>query len=58
MSPSHAPDPQTQRQRIIVQSSIYRMDGQQGPTVDHRELYSVSVINPNGKEYEKVYICV
>ena len=34
------------------------MDGQQGPTVDHRELYSVSVINPNGKEYEKVYICV
>ena len=33
---------------------IYRMDKQQGPTVEHRELYPVR--NHNAKEYEKEYI--
>ena len=40
-----------------MQSSIHRMDKQQGPTVQHRELYSHPVINHNGKEYEE-YIYV
>ena len=29
------------------------MGEQQGPTVQHRELYSVSRDKPHGKEYEK-----
>ena len=33
-------------------SIIYRMD-KQGPTVKHRELYSISMINQNGKEYKE-----
>ena len=35
------------------------MDRQEGPTVQHRELYSLSCDEPNGKEYEKecIYIC-
>ena len=36
-----------------MQTSAYRMDKQQGPTVQHRGLYSISVIRHNGKEYEK-----
>ena len=36
-----------------MQTIIFRMDKQQGPTVLHRELYSIYVINHNGKEYEK-----
>ena len=38
-----------------MQTLTYSM-GKQGPTVEHRELYSVSIINCNGKEYEKEYI--
>ena len=34
------------------------MDKQQGPTVQLRELYSVSCDRYNGKEYEKAYICI
>ena len=34
------------------------MDKQQGPTLEHRELYSVSCDKPNGNEYEKEYICI
>ena len=30
-------------------------DNQQGPTVQHRELYSISVITYDGKESGKVY---
>ena len=43
-----------------LQTIIYRIDKQQGPTVQHRELYSISLINHNGKEYEKeyMYICI
>ena len=32
---------------------ICRMGKQKGPTVKHRELYSIPVINHNGQEYEK-----
>ena len=34
---------------------IYRMDKQQGPTVEHMELYYTQypMINYNGKEYKK-----
>ena len=40
-----------------MQTSIYRMNKQQGPTVLHRELYiQYPVIHHNGKEYEKEYI--
>ena len=42
-----------------MQATVYKIDKQQGPTVQHRELYSLSCEkNYNGKEYEKVYICV
>ena len=37
---------------------IYKMDKQQGPTLQHRELYSISCDNHNGKEYEEVCVCV
>ena len=33
-----------------MQTSIYRMDKQQGPTVQHRELYSKSCDKPSWKE--------
>ena len=33
-----------------IQTSIYMMDKQQGPTVQHREIYSI------GKEYEREYM--
>ena len=29
-----------------MQTSIYRMDKQQGPTVQHKELYSISCYKP------------
>ena len=32
------------------------MDKQQGLTVEHRELYSISCDKPYGKEHEKEYI--
>ena len=32
-----------------MQTSKYRMDKQQGPTVQHRELYSISCDKPYGK---------
>ena len=32
-----------------MQTIIYRMDKQQGPTVQHRELYSVSCDKPQWK---------
>ena len=36
-----------------IHTAIYKVDYQQGPTVQHRELYSVSVITYKGKESEK-----
>ena len=33
------------------------MDKQQGPTVYHRVYIQYSMINHNGKEYEKGYVC-
>ena len=39
-----------------IQTTIYKIDKQQGPTVQHRELHSISCSNLNGKEYEKEYI--
>ena len=42
-----------------MKTIMYRIDKQQGPTRQHRELYSISCIqNHNGKEYEKEYICI
>ena len=35
---------------------IERANKQQGPTIQHRELYSIPVVNQNGNEYEKGYI--
>ena len=40
-----------------MQTIIYRMDKQQGPTVQHRELYSISCDKPYGKEHKK-YVCI
>ena len=37
---------------------INRMYKQQGPSVQHRELYSISCDKPNGKQYEKEYIYI
>ena len=36
-----------------MQTIIDRMDKQQGPTVQHRELYLISCDEPEWKEYEK-----
>ena len=36
-----------------MQTIIYRMDKQQGPTVQHRELYSISCDKTQLKEYKK-----
>ena len=36
-----------------MQAVMYRMDRQKGPTVEHRELYSISYLKHTGKEYEK-----
>ena len=41
-----------------MQTIIYRMDKQQCPTVQHRELYSISYNNHNRKEYEKEYVYI
>ena len=40
-----------------IHPTIYKIDKQQGPTVQQRELYSISC-NNSGKEYEKEYIYV
>ena len=32
---------------------MYRMDEQQGPILEHRELYSISCDKPYGEEYGK-----
>ena len=37
---------------------IHRMDKQQGPTIEHRELYPISCDKPYGKEYEKECTCM
>ena len=42
-------------QVLKMQTIIYRMDKPQGPSAEHRELYSV---NHNGKKYEKEYVYV
>ena len=41
-----------------MQTVIYRIDKQQGPTIQYRELHSIRypMINHNGEEYEKEYI--
>ena len=41
-----------------IQTTIYKTDKQQDPTVQHREHIQYLVINYNGKEYEKQYIYV
>ena len=40
-----------------MQTGIHRMNKQQGPTVEHRGLYSISCDNHKGKEYEKNLRC-
>ena len=42
-----------------MQTIIYRLDKQQGLTLQHRKLYiQYPVLNHNGKEYEKEYIYI
>ena len=41
-----------------MQTSIYRINKQQGLTVKHRELYSISCDKPEWKKYEKECMCV
>ena len=36
---------------LQMQTILYKMDKQQGPTVQHRELYLISYNNPYGKEH-------
>ena len=37
-----------------MQTTVQKIDKQQGPNVQHRELYSISLLTTyNGKEYEK-----
>ena len=38
-------------------TTIYKIDNQQGPTVKHRELYSISCNNPSWKRIlKRIYI--
>ena len=37
-----------------IQSTICKIDKKQGPSVQHREPYSI-LINHSGKEYEELY---
>ena len=41
-----------------MQTIIYRMHKQQGPTVQHRNYIQYPIINHNGKEYVCVYIYI
>ena len=44
-----------------MQTIVYRMDKQQGPTVEHRELYSTTCDKPQWKRILKrlcIYVCV
>ena len=38
-------------QQVHMQTTLYGIDKEQGSTVQHRELYSIPVINHNEKEY-------
>ena len=38
-----------------MQTSIYRMEKLQGPTVEDRELYSISCDKP---EWKRIYTCI
>ena len=40
-----------------IQTTTYKINNQQGPTIQHGELYSIFLIAYKGKEYEK-YICM
>ena len=42
----------------MMQTSINRMDKQQGPTVEHRDYIQYPLINHDGKEHEKEYTCM
>ena len=44
---------QDQQMPVIIYN---RMDKQQSPTVQHKELYSISLINQNKKNMKNVYI--
>ena len=39
-----------------VQTTIYKIDKQQGPTVQHMRTMFISYNDYNGKEYEKIYV--
>lgn len=41
-----------------MQSIMYRMDRQQGPTVEHTELYSIPYSKPQWKRTWKACVCV
>ena len=40
-----------------MQTTIYKIDKQQGPNVQSKELYSISYSNYSGKESEKESFC-
>ena len=47
-----------ERESVEVQTHIFRMDKQQGPTISHRELYPISMISHNGKNIRMcMYVC-
>ena len=48
------------KQLSTTHVTIYKIDNQQGPTVQHRELYQYLVLTQNGNDSEKeyIYICV
>ena len=39
-----------------TQTAIYRMDKQQGPTVEHKELYSIPYDKQQRKKFRRMYI--
>ena len=44
--------------KISKPNIIYRINKQQGPTIEYKELYSIPVINDNGNNMKKEYISV
>ena len=41
-----------------IHIAVFKMDNQQGLTVQHRERHSMSYNNYNGKEFEKEYVYI
>ena len=45
--------------RVLVKTTVYKIDEQQGPTAQHRELNSISGDRPSWKSlWKRMYVCI